>query len=217
MVLLTGCRGEPFQQPPLPTLRNPNPQLIRENFPKLLPDEFTTDDTLILQFPFHDDLVMLGVLNVNKPAGTFELYAVNQMGVPFFHLSGNRSGVAVRDAIGPWLDHKDILLAIARGIQHIYFNPAPDSTATVAVSFTHVDFKQKTAEGTISYQFGMEPTVLLQKQLDGIFGPVWRARYYDYRPGTGGKLFPAGIVLDDNPFHYRLIIKNRDWSIDEKE
>jgi hypothetical protein len=125
--------------------------------------------------------------------------------------------VAVRDAIGPWLDHKDILLAIARGIQHIYFNPAPDSTATVAVSFTHVDFKQKTAEGTISYQFGMEPTVLLQKQLDGIFGPVWRARYYDYRPGTGGKLFPAGIVLDDNPFHYRLIIKNRDWSIDEKE
>jgi len=217
MALLTGCASEPFQQPALPTLHNPNPQTIRENFPKLLPDEFTTDDTLILQFPFHDDLVMLGVLNVNKPAGTFELYALNQMGVPFFHLGGDRSGVAIRDAIEPWMQHKDILLAIARDIQHIYFNPAPDSSASVDVSSTHVDFHQKSAEGTVSYQFGMEPTVLQQKQLDGFFGPAWRARYYAYKPGTGGKLFPTGIVMDNSAYHYRLIIKNRDWSIDGKE
>jgi len=63
----------------------------------------------------------------------------------------------------------------------------------------------------------MDPAVLLQKQLDGFFGPTWRVRYYDYRPGDGGRLFPHGIVMDNFQFHYRIIIKNRDWSIQESQ
>lgn len=217
LTALIGCRAEPFQRPPLPVLVRPDPQAIRQQFPHKTPEEFTSDDTLILQFPFHDDLVMLGVLNVNRSDGTFELYALNQTGITYFHLSGIHGEFAIRDAIGPWMEHKDILLAIGRDIAHIYLNPAPSPSACIEIYPTNVCFTSQTAEGKLVYDFGMVPTVLLQKQAGGFFGASCGARYYDYEPGSGGKLFPRGITMDNYHFHYRLIIKNRDWSIGEMQ
>jgi hypothetical protein len=216
-MLLVGCAAEPFQRPPLPILHDPNPSAIREQFPQLLPDEFTSDDTLIFQFPFVGDVVTLGVLNVNRPAGTFELYSLNQTGITYFHLSGDRKFVYVREAMGPWMEHKDILLSIAQDIQRIYLNPAPSLDSKINIRADRVDFSLKTSGGRLVYQFGMEPAVLLQKELNGCFGASWRARYYDYRPGTAGKLFPHGIVMDNYQSHYRLIIKNRDWTVGENQ
>ncbi len=214
---MAGCRAEPFSRPPLPVLVDPDPQSIRDRFPQLLPDPFTSDDTVIVQAPFRDDLAVLGVLNVNRKAGTFELYGLNQLGVQFFHVGGDRGSVAIRDAVPPLMEHKEILLSMARDIQRIYFNPAPAANASVDISPTQVTFTQSTPDGKLIYDFGMLPTVLLQKQLAGCFGATWRVRYYDYRAGADGKLFPHGIVMDNFQYHYRIVIKNRDWSIQQPD
>jgi len=196
---------------------SPDPQSIRDQFPQLLPDPFTSDDTVILQAPFRDDLAVLGVLNVNRTAGTFELYGLNQMGVQYFHVGGDRNTVAVRDALPPLMEHKEILISMAHDIQRIYFDPSPAANSTVDITPTEVIFSQHTSDGTLVYDFGMQPTVLLQKQLTHFFGATWRVRYYDYHPGEAGKLFPRGIVMDNFQFHYRIIIKNRDWSMQESQ
>jgi hypothetical protein len=212
-----GCQSDPFARPTLPALVNPNPQAIRQNFPPSLPAQFTTDDTLILQFPFNIQFAMLGVLNVNRPKNTFEFYALNQAGVAYFHLAGDHGNLSVREALGPWQEHKDILLSIAQDIQNIYFDPSPIAGAHVQIKPTLVRFDQEAPGGYLIYDFGGQPVALLEKQLDGFFGPLWSARYYDYQTGEGGKTFPRGIVLDNSRFFYRLIIKNRDWSIDDKQ
>jgi hypothetical protein len=51
--------------------------------------------------------------------------------------------------------------------------------------------------------------VLLEKRLEGFWGTIWRVRYYRYAPESGG-LYPRGIVMDNERFHYRIIVKNRD-------
>ncbi len=216
MVLLAGCQSDPFARPALPTLNNPNPQHIRLTFPQSLPDEFTSDDTIVLQFPFNIQFAMLGVLNVNRPANTFEFYALNKTGLAYFHLSGDHGNLSVKDALGPWMEHKDILLSIGQDIQNIYITPSPEPGAHVTIKPTIVRFDQKSPGGYLIYDFGGQPIALLQKELDGFFGPAWTARYYDYQANDKGKLFPRGIVLDNSRFFYRLIIKNRDWSTDEQ-
>jgi hypothetical protein len=213
---IAGCQSDPFPRPALPWLNHPNPAAIRDNFPRSIPDEFTSDDTLVLQFPFNIQFAMLGVLNVNRPADTFEFYALNQAGVAYFHLSGDRGHFAVREALGPWLEHKDILLCIAEDIHNAYLAPVPKPDAHVQIKPTLVRFDQKAPGGYLLYDFGGQPILLLQKQLAGFFGPLWTARYYEYRPNDKGQLFPRGIVIDDSRFFYRLIIRNRDWSVDDK-
>ncbi len=213
--LLTGCESEPFHRPPLPILHSPDPQVIRENALLSLPEQFTSDDSIIGKVPFHDPFAILGVLNVDRKTGTFELYGLSPIGVQFFHISGDSKGVTVGDAIAPLMGHRDILLVFARDIQRMYFDLSPRADAKAIIRAREVDFRQDTAEGTLIYEFGNEPTILLEKRLEGYFGTIWQVRYYQYLPGAGGKLFPHGIVMDNYRYHYRIIVKNRDWSVEE--
>jgi hypothetical protein len=73
-----------------------------------------------------------------------------------------------------------------------------------------VRFYENTPEGKLVYEFGGQPTVLLEKRLDGAFGPIWRVRYYEYATATTW-LYPRGIVMENNRFNYRIIVKNREW------
>jgi len=215
MFLLTGCRSDPFQRPPLPALHNPDPAQIRESFSHATPDHFTSDDTVIIQAPFRDDMAVLGVLNVDRNAGTFELYGLNHLGVQFFHLGGDPSKIEIRFAVPPLMEQKEVLLSMARDTRSMYLDLNPPPNSNTSIGRTEVIYASKTADGTLSYEFGGEPTVLLEKRLDSFWGNKWRVRYFDYRP-QDGKLFPRGIVMDNGHYHYRIIIKNRDWSAEQQ-
>jgi len=213
VAFLTGCAQEPFTRPPLPVLNNPDPQAMRESFARTIPEQFTSDDTVIIRASFHDDLAVLGVLNVDRKAGTYELYGLNPLGVEFFHVGGDKNGPAIRSAIPPLMAHQDLLLAIARDIERMYFDLVPDASSKADVRTTRVLFSEGTREGMLVEEFGDLPAVLLEKHLDGFFGPVWRVRYYDYRPASG-KRYPHAMVMDNSRYHYQIIVKNRDWSVE---
>jgi hypothetical protein len=215
LAFLGGCAHEPFQRPPLPILNSPNPQAIRDNFARAIPEQFTSDDTVIIQAPFRDDMAVLGVLHVDRKAGTFELYGLSHMGIQFFHLGGDRNTTAVRFAVPPLMEHKDLLLSIARDIQRMYFDLVPTEASKIDVRPTKVLFRGKSSEGTVVAEFGGDPLVLLEKRLDGFWGTIWRVSYYDYRPASG-KLYPRAIVMDNRRYHYRIIVKNRDWSVESE-
>jgi hypothetical protein len=212
---ITGCSAEPFERPPLPVLNNPNPAAMRESFARSLAERFTSDDTIIIHAPFHD-MTVLGVLQVDRAAGKFELVGLNPVGVELFHLSGDSDGTKIHSALPPLMKQQDVLLSIGQDIRRMYFDLVPNGSADVRS--TVVQYSKKTAEGTIVYELGSEPTVLLEKYLDGCFGPTWRVRYYQYEAATGvaGGLYPRGIVMDNAHYHYRIIVKNRDWQRDEE-
>ena len=209
LLLIAGCAAEPFPAEKLPILANPDPNSMRDQFARSLPPRFISDDTVIVEAPFHEKLAILGVLKVDRAAGTFELVALNQLGLKLFHVAGDRTTSTIRFALPPLMEHKDLLLSLAGDIRRMYFDLVPDGDARSRVEPTDVQF----GEGNLVYVLGGEPPVLVEKRQDGFFGPVWRARYFQYAPQSGG-LYPHGIVMDNYQFHYRIVIRNRDWEIE---
>ena len=205
-----GCAAEPFERPPLSMLNNPNPTAMRESVAHSLADQFTSDDTIVIDAPFHK-MAILGVLQVDRPAGTFELVGLNPMGVELFHLSGDNSGTKIRSALPPLMEQQEVLLSIGQDIRRMYFDLVPQDAAAADPRSTFVRFTEKSPDGTIVYEMGGEPTVLLEKRLEGCLGAVWRVRYYRYAAAKDNGLYPRGIVMDNAHYHYRIIVKNRDW------
>jgi hypothetical protein len=208
LALLAGCAAEPFERPPLPLLNNANPQAMRYSFARSVMDRFTSDDTVIIHAPFRNDLAILGVLQVDRPAGTFELVGLNQLGIELFHVGGDRHGEAIRSAVPPLMKQKTVLLSIAQDMRRMYFELTPERGAKIDIGSRTVEFSEKTAQGELVFEFGGEPAVLLEKHLDGWFGTIWRVRYFLYA-SSSGSLYPRGVVMDNGRYHYRIIMKNR--------
>ena len=210
--LIGGCAGEPFVREPLPVEHNPDPMALRDAFARTVSNRFISDDTVIIQLPFRNDLAVLGVLRVDRVAGTFELVGLNHLGVKLFDLNGDRQGTHVRFAIPPLAKQQDVLLAMGDDIRRMYFDLLPGRSAAAQIERTDVKFTQKEPGGRLVYELGGRPGVLLEKKLIGFFGAVWRVRYYRYE-SQGASLYPRGIVMDNSRFHYRIIVKNRDREI----
>jgi hypothetical protein len=208
--LVGGCAAEPFERPPLPVLVNPNPSAMRAEFAGRLAERFISDDTVIIQAPFQDDMAVLGVLQVDRAAGTFELMGMNHMGLKLFHLGADAGDAAIRYALPPLMEQKDVLLSMAADTRRMYLDLAPAEGATVKIRETYVRFSQETPEGTLVYEFGGAPVVLLEKRMEGFLGTIWRVRYYDYAE-AGSAVYPRGVVMDNDRFGYRIIVKNRTW------
>jgi hypothetical protein len=209
LTLIPACAPEPFQRPPLPPLNTADPNYIRESFARAIPPRFTSDDTVIIYAPFHHDMAILGVLHVDRPAGSFELVGLNQLGVELFDLYGDSHGNFIRSAIPPLMRQKEVLLAIAADIRRMFLDLVPAIDAKIDATSTTIRFTQNTNDGDLIYEFGGSPVVLLEKRLEGWFGWHWRVRYYDYVV-SAGTLYPRGIVMDNGRYHYRVIVKNRD-------
>jgi hypothetical protein len=207
----TACTHDPFPAEQPSTLQTPDPAAIRESFAKSLPDHFISDDTIIVQAPFHDDLAFLGVLRVDRSKKTFELAGLNHTGIKLFEIAGNPDGsIVIKDAVPPLMQQKEILLAVGTDIQRMFLDLTPDQNAKVTVDKTEIKFKT----GDIVRKLGGSPVVLLEKREDGFFGAAWRVRYYRYT-SSDGKLYPRGLVMDNGHYHYRIIVKNRDIDFDQ--
>jgi hypothetical protein len=173
-----------------------------------VPGRFTADDTVIIHAPFRDDMVLLGVLHVDRVAGTFEVAGMSEMGIELFQLGGDRKGSTVRMAMPPLDQQGEVLAAMGRDIARAYLDLAPGPQAKVCVGRTSVSYSEERPEGRLVYELGGTPTVLLEKRMEDFWGWVWRVRYYDYFAGAGG-LYPRGMVIDNSRYHYRIVIKNR--------
>jgi hypothetical protein len=205
-----GCAKSPFRETPRPKLTQADPAAIVDDFTQSLSPRFTSDDTVIIHAPFRDDMAILGVLKVDRAAGTFELLGLNHVGVQLFHLSGDRDGSHIRSAIPPLMEHKQILLSIADDTRRMYFDLTPSDRDRASVKSTTVRFSEKTPQGTLIHEFGGDPTVLLEKRLTGLLGTKWRVRYFEYA-AKDGKPHPRGIILNNGHYHYRITVRNRDW------
>ncbi len=207
--ILTGCAHEPFSRGTLPVLVNPDPQAMRESVARSIPPQFISDDTVIIHAPFHD-LAVLGVVRVDRIAGTFDLVGLNQLGVQLFAVGGDRRNSVVRFAIPPLDQHQDLLLSVANDVRRMYFDLAPPASAVAEPRRTFVRYNQRDQQGTLIFELGANPPVLLEKRQAGFFGTIWRVQYFDY-VAAGGGLYPRGIVMDNSRYFYRIVVKNRDW------
>jgi hypothetical protein len=210
-VLAAACAKIPFQEESLPPLKI-GPSAAQEQISRPLPDRFTSDDTIIIQAPFHDDLAFLAVLAIDRSAGTFELVALNHMGIKLFHVKGNRSNVSLEFVLPPLASLRNILISIGHDIAKMYLDVTPAADSKIKIHSNEVDFIDKHSGQTVVYEFGGDPLRLIDKHHNSLFNS-WRVRYYRYSTDPAG-LYPRGIVMDNGHYHYRIIVKNRDVEID---
>ena len=207
--LAVGCATEPFKSDPSPPLKDSNPQAVRHGFMNQLTDHrFTLDQTLKLQAPFHKDLSVLSELVVDPAAGQFHMVGLSPLGVTLFQISGDHARVTIDFAVPPLMEHKDLLLELGRDVWRMQFDLIPGAGADVVAEETAIRFREETAEGRLTFEFGGDPTVLREKRVDGFFGTIWRVRYFQYT-SPPGMVHPRGVVIDDDRFHFRLVIRNR--------
>ena len=182
---------------------------MRQSFLRSLPNrKVTFDDTVIIEPPFHDSISALGELVIDRQAGTFQLVGLDHLGVTLLQISGDSHGSTVDYAVPELIEHKDLLIAMGQDIWRMFFDLVPTKTAKVEFADNAAWYSEDTPGGTLIYELGGNPVVLVQKYLDGFFGAVWRVRYYQYA-SSDGSLYPYGIVMDNSRYHYRIIVKNR--------
>ena len=209
-----GCGGgcsEPFQREPLQTLGTVRPPELLQTAQRNVPPRMTSEDRVIIQSLIGDQAIM-GVVNVNRTTGTFELAGLNHMGLVLFDVSGDRRRTTIKSAIPPLDKMPQVLHALARDIRNIYLDPVPHDAADANASSKSVCYHQTTPQGTIHYELAAPDGRLIEKRLTSTGRTLWRIRYYGYT-AKSGVIHAGGIVLDNNTYHYRVVIRNRSWQI----
>ncbi len=213
MTLLAGCASVPFAAVPTPLLHDPDPTAMRSAWSASLPTRFTTEDTVIIEFP-GNSMAFLGFLRIDRATGTFDVQGMNHLGLRAFLISGDPRKTEVRFAAPPLAENPKVLESIAQDIRHMYFDLVPDQTARVRVGARSVRYTEARPGAEIEFVMGGADGVLLEKRLTRWIWPVWRVRFYEYAPTVEG-VFPRGIVLDNARFHYRIVVKSRSLRIEK--
>ncbi len=213
MTLLAGCASVPFAAVPTPLLHDPDPAAMRSAWSASLPTRFTTEDTVVIEFP-GNSLAFLGFLRIDRATGTFEVQGMNHMGWLAFLISGGPRKTEVLRAAPPLAEQPKVLQSIAQDIRRMYFDLVPDQAARVRVGARSVRYTEDRPDAEIEFVMGGADGVLLEKRLTRWIWPVWRVKFYEYTPTLEG-VFPRGIVLDNARFHYRIVVKNRSLWIEK--
>lgn len=213
MVLPAGCASVPFVAVPTPVLQDPDPAAMRSAWSARLPTRFTTEDTVVIDFP-GNSLALLGFLRVDRAAGTFEVQGMNHLGGRAFLISGDLQKTAVLFAVPPLAERPKVLQALAQDIRSMYFDLVPDQAARVRIGARRVRYTEDRGDGKTEFIMGGADGVLLEKRLTHWRWPVWRIKFYDYTPAAEG-VFPRGMVLDNARYHYRVVVKSRSLWIEE--
>lgn len=244
---LAGCASEPFKRQTVVPMGVTSPQQVLEKLAHGLPTSIVTDDTVVIQAPFRDDMAVLSVVKIDRINVTLELMGMSHTGVKLFHVAYENGKPVIRYAAPPLADQKQVLESLATDSWHIYFDLLPELAAWKKTSWDKMAFERKTEQGTLKYTLmriakdktSPARTVLAEKKLATWTGTKWRVRYFHYsqQPEPAAKpkvsltapadlknppaatpelednikLHPAGIVLDNEKYHYRIIVKNRSW------
>lgn len=220
MLMAVGCQSQPFERETLTPLGEQSSMSVLFDVMYTTPAQLVTDDTVVIEIPFHDDLALISVARVDRSTQSLQLLGMNHLGVKLFHVAHDGRSPSVVFAAGPLEERKDILLSIAQDTWRIYFDVTPQFETSARRHDTTLVMKRKTDEGTLSFTIAGHPGRLIEKKLSTWWGDRWRISYFNYQPvkeagqlaeGKVRMLHPAGIVLDNSKYHYRIIVHNRKW------
>lgn len=146
-----------------------------------------------------------GVMKLDLTSKSARLVGMNDMGVKLYDISVNAASSQAHFVIPDLARYPGFAEAVAVSVRRIFLAPEPAPGDMLQRTPTSYLLTRKTAvEGTLSFTFGGAEAQLLEKLYRGA-AESWRVRYYQYRRQQG-RIFPGGIVLDDNRAGYRLTL-----------
>lgn len=207
-----GCREMPFRQVEMCSLDSVDPIVARDQFQAETPSRFALVNSVVFEY-LGRRLSLLGMIAVDAKSRSFRLVGLNPMGVTMFDISGNRHGTTCEFALEGLIDaparSEDLADAMGTDVRRMYFDLIPPRRAAVRKGWNSIVFLSRQKEGAIKHRFAGHGPVLIEKQYYEDGSPVCRVRYYEYE-NHGDYRYPAGIILDNQKYGYRLVVRLRE-------
>lgn len=146
-----------------------------------------------------------GIMKLDRSAKVARLVGMNDMGVKLYDISVDAASSQANFIIPDLASYPGFAEAVATSVRRIFLYPEPAAGDTLERTKTNYLLTRKDSDGgRTRFVFGGADSQLLKKQYRGPAG-AWLVRYYQYNRQQG-RLFPGGIVLDDDRAGYRLTL-----------
>jgi len=205
LLCLAACSTIPFQKTPLTSMENAEPGAVREKFSLMLPDRFQIISTITFDFK-RQFISFIGYSDIDTKEKTFTVAGLNQVGIKLFEITENKGETELRFAIEEFANKGNLAEAVAGDIRKTYFDRLPSDRAKIYKKKHAVVFVQDEPEGIIEFIFAGPGSLLVEKRCIVDNQVVWSVNYYEYRI-ENGKLHPAGIILDNIKYGYKLTMR----------
>jgi hypothetical protein len=205
LLLLAGCGTIPFQKPIEISMENAEPGNVKETFSLMLPDRFQIVSTIAFDYKGHS-ISFIGYSEIDAKEKTFIVAGLNQVGIKLFEIKGNHDKTELSFAIEEFTKKGNFAEAVAGDIRKIYFDRLPAESSKIYKKKNRIIFVQNEPDGIIEFVFAGPGNLLIEKRFIAADQEVWRVNYYEYRT-ENGKLHPAGIILENIKFGYKLTMR----------
>jgi hypothetical protein len=204
LLILSGCATSRF---PATELTPTRPQSAAELCGALW--NSGTQSLLIRQSALFElqgmQVPMAAVLKLDPAQKSARLVAMNDMGVKLYDISVDKASFKAHFIIPELSRYPGFAEAVAVSVRRIFLDPLPSASDLLQVNPKDYRLSRKGAAGEqIRFTLGGAQAQLLEKTSRGGAGS-WRVSYYQYQ-ASQGRLFPGGIVLDDDQAGYRLTL-----------
>ncbi len=203
-ISLCGCAA-PFKRVERVPLRGIDAQDARSRFAQSLPAEFEIINSTVLAY-YHWKVSCVGPLSIDTAARSFTLAGLNHMGVKLFDLGLEKGVVQVRYVFPEFARHGDFAGAVCEDIGRIYFDRVPGPESAPVRRSRAVVFRGPFNGGVLEHVFAGRESRLVEKNFYMKGRKLWSVSYYEYF-AKDGTVFPAGIVLRNYRYKYRLEIR----------
>lgn len=202
---LTGCAGIPFQKAERVPIGKIEPGEVKEQFALRLPEKFRIINSMVFEYK-GGTLSFIGYSDIDTLEKTFTVVGLTQFGIKLLELTGNNDKTELKFAIEEFTKRENFAETVAGDIKKIYFDRLPGAGAKASREKYETVFARDENGATIEHVFAGAGNLLVEKRctVDNI--AVWSVNYYEYRI-ENGKLYPAGIILENHKYDYRLILR----------
>jgi hypothetical protein len=206
---LSACTSVPFQEVELVAVGEADPEAVREEFAVALPERFLIVNTVTFEFKGRT-LAAIGYTDVDASQQTFTVVGLHPAGgLKLFEVSGDSEDANCTFALEEFTRWGEFCRAVAEDTRRMYLDRIPDPDATVSKEKYRILFRQKAEHGEIEYVFAGADGVLVERRYYEKKSRIWSVFYYEYRR-ENGRLYPAGIILEDHRRRYRLVVRLRE-------
>jgi hypothetical protein len=203
VLVFNGCATVPFSSTERVSVDDVDPEVARMTFQDGQPGDYQLINTIVFRYRWHTQAAV-GYLTVEHAQDRFALAAMTHMGVKLLELQGSGGRVKCSYALAEFSEHlDDVAAAIGLDIRHMYFNSVPSRDALVEKKRREIIYTERTSSGLTEFIFAGQQPVLIEKRLYEQGKRICRVRYYEYQ-SRGQKMFPGGILLENDRHGYRL-------------
>lgn len=145
-----------------------------------------------------------GIMKLDLAAREARLVGMNDMGMKLYDIFVTPSSSRAYFIVPDLARYPGFTEAVAASVRRIFLEPQPALGDLLEVTPKSYLLTRESGAGKIRFTLGGAEAQLVEKSCRGR-AESWRVGYYQYQRKLG-RLFPGGIVLDDDQAGYRLTL-----------